>query len=73
MLQYVNSFACTMNKEQKNFIIHFRQNEPRVPEDENDEVTFIPNDIINIIMDEDCAKNLAESILRVFSSEDENN
>ena len=57
MLQYVNSFACTMNKEQKNFIIHFRQNEPRVPEDENDEVTFIPNDIINIIMDEDCAKN----------------
>lgn len=69
MLQYVNSYACSMNENQKNYVIHFRQNEPIIPEDDDEEITFFPNDIVSIIMDEDCAKSLAESILQLSSSD----
>lgn len=72
MLQYVNSFACTIDRDQKNFIIHLRQNEPIVPDDDSEEIGLIPNEIINIIMDESCAEGLANSILRLLSSEDGN-
>ncbi len=69
MLQYVNSFACTANETKKNIVINLIQNEPIIPDDDEEEITSIPNEIASIIMDEDCARSLAESILHFFPND----
>ena len=44
MLQFVNSFACSLNEDNNTFVLHFRQNEPVFPAS-ND-----PQDAINQLL-----------------------
>lgn len=73
MLQYVNSFSCSLSETKDTLIIHFVQNEPTIPDFDNDShVEVLRHDIASIIMDNDCAKGLMSSLEKLFNSSEEN-
>lgn len=73
MLQYVNSFSCSLSETKDTLVIHFIQNEPTIPDlDDNTRVEIVRHDIASVIMDSDCAKGLMSSLNQLFNSSEEN-
>ena len=67
MLQYVNAFACTVNEDSRTLVVHFIQNEPFFSE-ENGEVITVENEIASVVMEQECAKNFAETLANFYVS-----
>lgn len=72
MLQYVNSFACTVNDNSKNLVINFVQNEPIIPDEDGCPMSIEAHKIISLIMEEDCAKNLANTLAHFYLTDSSN-
>ena len=64
MLQYTNSFSTTLSDAKDSLVIHFYQNEPIIKANENGETyaEIQTHSISSIIMDINCAKNLASTL-----------
>jgi len=73
MLQYVNSFSCTQNKQSGTVVIHFLQNEPVFSETEDGDADTVirEHEIASIILEEDCAQALVSSLTELFESTSE--
>ena len=65
MLQFVDSFYCAFNQAKNNFFIRFRQEEPCENSDTG-EVTIQTNEVVNLMLDSECAHQLASSILNLL-------
>ena len=70
MLQYVDSFFCTYNEAKEAYVFRLRQEEP-VEGDSPDKIAVQTNEIANVIMDKQCAIELARSILQLITPESE--
>lgn len=68
MLQYVNSFGCTVSGDTQSLVIQFIQNEPVIPDEEGKEITTEPNHVVSLVMEKDCALNLAETLANFYLS-----
>ena len=67
MLQFVDSFYCTYNQQKEKYVFRLRQEEP-VDGEPGVDVTIKTNEIANVILDKDCAIELAHAILQLHDS-----
>ena len=65
MLQYVDSFYCASNSDKETVVLRLRQEEP-VENKENSNVEIQVNEVSNIILSHECARQLALSILQLL-------
>lgn len=64
MLHYVDSFFLTRNSSKKTYVIRFRQEEP-IENSESESIDIQTNEVANIMLDQECALQLASSILEL--------
>lgn len=62
MLQYANSFTCTVNENKNTVVIHFKQNEPIFPDNDVQNMDFATHDIASLVLDYECAQQLIVSL-----------
>ena len=67
MLQYVNSFTCSLNSDDNTLVLNFRQNEP-IFEAEDDTVKIQTHIISSLIMDKTCALQLQDAISQLLAT-----
>lgn len=73
MLQFVNSFACSLNAEDNNtFVLHFRQNEPvfRTSGEAQDNMEIETHTVASLVMDRKCAFQLQDAINQLLNDPD---
>lgn len=72
MLQFVNSFACSLNEDNNTFVLHFRQNEPVFPasNDPQDNVEIQTHTVASLVMDRKCAFQLQDAINQLLNAPD---
>lgn len=63
MLQYVNGFSCAANSVSKELIINFTQLMPDFEDDENDSIR---KNVASIIMPEEVAENLLQTLIEIL-------
>lgn len=70
MLQYANNFTCLANENKETVVIHFRQSEPQLnDENGNHEISEILHDIASIVMDRKSALELAGMLSQIIGEE----
>lgn len=71
MLQFVDSFYCTYNQQKEKYVFRLRQEEP-VDGEPGAEATIKTNEIANVILDKNCAIELAHAILQLHDDAEGN-
>ncbi len=67
MLQFVDSFYCASNSNKGTVVLRLSQEEP-VENKESGNVDIQVNEVSNVILDHECARQLALSILQLLDS-----
>ena len=71
MLQFVDAFYCTYNQQKEKYVLKLRQEEP-VDGNPGEEITIKTNEIANVILDKECAVELANAILQLYENAESN-
>ena len=70
MLQFVNSFACTLTSKGNLVMIDCRQRAPILSKSDGEVPQTVMNDVVSLVMDADSAKGLARIIDELFDQKD---
>lgn len=68
MLQFSNSFKCLTSKEDGSVVLRFYQNEPDFADDDTEHIITTEHELASIIINQDGAKALFESLKSVVKS-----
>ena len=70
MLQFVNSFACSLNEDNNTFVLQFRQNEPVFPTsgEVKDNVEIQTHTVASLVLDRKCAFQLQDAINQILNA-----
>ena len=71
MLQYVNAFSCSFNRDTKELILKFQQIEPNMQSEGSDTqiTSFVTNDVAPVIMNLNTAQHLQDLLGQVLNDE----